>query len=165
MRASEPLRNVKTKSGGKQLLKRRPLLRGRRRLAKPAHSAIDPPGAEFLMGEIHIVRAEFSSAAGADVVIPRRKWQSSIAANWTDMHVQNLIRHETLKYSKFVDRLWVTPGTGPKYVRTSPLPLNTPNSSVAGGRRIEAHQIPLTSSIIQRRRTLWPSRNASALTS
>src|ERR1035438_5496153 len=112
MRASEPLRNVKTKSGGKQLLKRRPLLRGRRRLAKPAHSAIDPPGAEFLMGEIHIVRAEFSSAAGADVVIPRRKWQSSIAANWTDMHVQNLIRHETLKYSKFVDRLWVTPGTG-----------------------------------------------------
>src|ERR1035437_4013318 len=130
MRASVPLRNVKTESGGKQLLHRRPLLRGRRRLAKPAHSAIDPPGAEFLMGEIHIVRAEFSSAAGADVVIPRRKWQSSIATNLTDMHIQNLIRHETLKYS----RLWATPGTGQKYVRTSPAALNTPNSSVAGSK-------------------------------
>ena len=108
------LRDVKTESCGEQLLNWRPLLRGRRRLAKPAHSAIDPPGAEFLMGEIDIVRAEFSSAAGADVVIPWRKWQSAIAADWTDMHIQNLIRHETLKYSKFVDRLWVTPGTGLK---------------------------------------------------
>ena len=87
------------------------------------------------MGEIHIVRAEFNSAAGADVVIPWRKWQSSIAANRTDTHIQNLIRHETLKYSKFVDRLWVTPGTGRKYVRTSPAALNTPNSSVAGSKR------------------------------
>jgi hypothetical protein len=122
-----PLRDVKTESGGEQLLNWRPLLRGRRRLAEPTHSAIDPSGAEFLMGEIDIVRAEFSSAAGADVVIPRRKWQSSIAADWTDMHIQNLIRHATLKYSKFVDRLWVTPGTGLKYVRTSPAALSTPN--------------------------------------
>src|ERR1035441_2034308 len=130
-----PLRDVKTESGAEQLLNRRPFLRGLRHLAEPAHSAIDPPRAEFLMGEINIVRAEFRSAAGADVVIPWRKWQSSIAANWTDMHIQNLIRHETLKYSKFVDRLWVTPGTGLKYVRTSPAALNTPNSSVAGSKR------------------------------
>jgi hypothetical protein len=106
-----PLRDVKTESCGEQLLNWRPLLRGRRHLAEPTHSAIDPPGAEFLMGEIDIVRAEFSSAAGADVVIPWRKWQSSIAADWTDMHIQNLIRHETLKYSKFVDRLWLVAGS------------------------------------------------------
>ena len=63
------------------------------------------------MGEINIFRAEFSSTAWADVVIPWRKRQNSIAADWTDMHIQNLIRHETLKCSKFVDRLWVVAGS------------------------------------------------------
>jgi hypothetical protein len=36
------------------------------------HSALDPPGSQVLMGEINIIRAEFSSAAWANMVI---RWQ------------------------------------------------------------------------------------------
>jgi hypothetical protein len=64
--------NVKTKSSGKQLLNRLPSFWGMRCFAEPMHSALDPPGSEHLMGEINIIRAEFSSAAWTNMVI---RWQ------------------------------------------------------------------------------------------
>jgi hypothetical protein len=64
---------VKTKSGGKQLLHRRPISWGMRGFAEPMHSALDPPGSKFFMGEINIIRAKLGSAAWTNMVVRRQK--------------------------------------------------------------------------------------------
>jgi hypothetical protein len=62
----------RTKPGGKQLLNWRPIPWGMRCSAEPMHSALDPSGSKLFMGEINIIRAEFSSAAWTNMVI---RWQ------------------------------------------------------------------------------------------